>query len=800
MPEIDLKSVAINHQCDLNSSKYFDYVAQNDYPYRKTKDIHNNSVIVKAHFSKAENNAYCLLQDTFQSLNAKTPKLLTKIPNRDNSEIYEKQVKNLEKNDTMVLVIPGIFGEYIQQVAFGEIFGQGLTDLEGKGNLASSFARDFFQKVNSHPNDEVIAASRKDNRFLLKNIRSFKKTANNSDLYESIDIADWIKVASYDNNEGKALFKVAVLGLEPMSLESLGKQEDLALIYSRRINKFMKIYSKIYGNVPNQIIFVGYSRGTPIAYEMLALLNKNRRFKTNSNSGGETSDSSASYYKRQSLKASLNKEAQSWVNNVIGMVSLGGVSIGSALADGKVIFRNESPQATKVIQGLKVLMSSLEIINQEDIETVKAATVNLFNNTDPSIVNPLCKGKIITKKNKDRCTAPAYDISSVDRGGVQKNVLQPLAPVKEKIKHNLNALINFKNMIANLPVAKESESISRGAKAIQKLNGLSEDLIKVFTLDENWLSSYKNIEKVSSEQIKQSIIDLISATNALMPHDPVDLPDAHEISEKVQDYAQSILDKKLSVKPVTTEATEKFTQRILGNYGLLQSKENIVQTYEKDPLASIIKIIEELNLHIEVFQQYFMFAWQGGSELSTLSRLSWFIQNGKFLPTENLTYFSVSAIMSNPQSEYYKQGLNYGFNNSSDELFLNNSWLELKSVGHSKGDGLIDDKTFAGSTWNDSQVDWYKTILWPHLVKVFTNNRVSNLRFKVLGLLRTHHWGLALPFAFLNHTKHDANTGLPITDSKPVTNVNPIPRAELLKSIVMAIDFDKNQQVKDINP
>lgn len=813
-------------KCNLNNGEY---LSRRENPYPTLTTSKQNQP-----FSPEVNKAYCLLQNTFQVQNNSKPLMISSIQSPRLNKSYDIKQTELTKKDTLVIIIPGIFGEYIQQVAFGDLFGQGLTH-----NNSSHFTKAFNNYIQDHKLNVVDNKNEGlDSRFLMKNLRSYYESKNNyKNLYNLVSINQWIKVASLDDQNGLPLFKVAVLGLEPMSLESVGKQEELSLIYLRRLNKFMTIYEQQNGKLPDQIILMGYSRGTPIAYEMLSIMK---------NGALHPDDSEAN------LKNELSSKAKKWSHKIIATVSLGGVSLGSALSDTTVLLRNKVPDQAKVLQSLMRLMSKIELITEKD----------------------LYKLQLIFESAVQRNYAVSHDTFQLFLKPNEKVLLQQ---VTKKVTSNIKEINDFLAVVNKLEIKKTGENIGKGILAIkdlaalyakindildskgsrlnqilflkeffqdmnqEKLNGIftelmsigqafypnlsnpnlgtQEDLIsKVESAVQTPPTSTKDIvHKVSSLLWSSSNQDALQAeAQSLIATvtDPHELeqklkllinksPNSQELITKTKSFlstmpsqdevlttAHSLLSTAPNPEdllPIKNSETEKFIQKIFNNYGLTQTQEIVNKSFTQ---SDVITLFKELNLNLKMFRHYFISIWQSASELSTLSRLQWLTQHAKYLPT-NLTYYSVSAVQFNPNSSFFRNGAQLGFNISSDQVFLNKSWFDLQSVGHSQEDGLTN-TTFAGSTWNDSQVDWYKTILWPHMMKAMTEDAHFPLKFKVLGLLRTHHWGLALPFAFLNHTSMDPNTGLPTMNQERISNVNPFPRIELLKSIVMSIDSDKS--------
>lgn len=726
-------------QCNLNDKLYASIQLGNPYPHKDTK---NNSM-----FKPNEKNSYCLLQKTFSNINNVTPSFLF---NENTSTDYNNSINNLKSNDTLVVVVPGIFGEFIDQVAFGEVFGQGLAkvenDIKGTTNVKSNFENKFLAQVENLKSKKSTLVQ--DERLILKNLNASQLDTNEFDkdgypnlAYEAIDMTKWIKVSSFERNS-ESLFKIAILGLEPMSLESIGPQKRLAEIYLRRLDKFLKVYKMINNNkLPEQIIFIGYSRGTPVANEMLALLNNTE-----------------------------NKEYKNfnWKNNIKAMLSLGGVSLGSSLADASVVIRENKPDRVTFLQAFKDLMYSLQIITPKDIQQ--------YN----------------TKREDDLSTRASSDIK---RGKVSyspsSTTLEQTPSLVKKLSENIMNLVRFELKIKNLKLDGVNSELQKLAEKSLK------SLIPLYTIIQSNNPNGNNTEFIASKVINEIFSgnslfasDLNSSiANALLAIPSLLFPGFLKASELSSDNSNGITDSRTTVDP-TREETREFNNRILQNFGLkIPSKTNDSTASNNISNLSNEEKLKALNDQFYRFQTFFKAAWEGGFELGTLSRLSWLAQNGSYLPTESVKYYSISAILADEKSNFYNEGIGLGYNVSSDQSFLNPSRTNITKVGDN--DGL--NGTFAGTSWNDSQVDWHKTVLWPHIYKAFTNKDIDS---KVLALIRTHHWGLALPFAALNSTDVDPNTGIELSklSSKngvsQVDNVNPFPRKEFLLAALLTINSE----------
>ncbi len=237
------------------------------------------------------------------------------------SKGFQSLVDAAKKQDLLIVIVPGIFGEFIDQRAFEEVFaqpGQFRTQWEEmvKKGRQEALGRDQCMNVE----DSAKTATCADQEML-----SELTLAKDNKGIRSMGMEKLIQATSLDQ-DGQILSKVMLLNVEGMSLESLGDNSDRARIFNERLERAFEIL----GGAPKNIIFVGYSRGTDFGLDMLA---------------------------------QAKAQNKSWLKNVRGMVSLGGVVFGSALAD-DVIDNPKSPTA-KLFVEFKVLLAKLTVVTDE---------------------------------------------------------------------------------------------------------------------------------------------------------------------------------------------------------------------------------------------------------------------------------------------------------------------------------------------------------------------------------------------------------------------------------------------------
>jgi hypothetical protein len=138
--------------------------------------------------------------------------------------------------------------------------------------------------------------------------------------------------------------------------------------------------------------------------------------------------------------------------------------------------------------------------------------------------------------------------------------------------------------------------------------------------------------------------------------------------------------------------------------------------------------------------------------LSTAARLAWWRTHK--LKTDGVRYYALAGTMDDPATSRL-----------GDKLMSNPYTYDPDSYDQKFLTGSYNDYTKAsGSSVNDSQVGALRTHAWPNLVEALNGQRPEG---EFLGVLGTHHWGLALKVVSK------------MTNGK----TNPFPRVELLKAV-----------------
>ncbi|MGZ3772829.1 MAG: hypothetical protein ACXVCY_14565 [Pseudobdellovibrionaceae bacterium] len=765
---------------------------------------------------------YCRLQQNF---NGFTPAMFGEavINDLENPKIGDASVQSireqiidpsLAKNDTMVIIIPGIFGEFINQTAFGEVFGEGYAT---RNLEASNFSKEFKSSLQKCDKATSNINPCYDGRFLLSRwVPTFDgKAPINFDNVTQINnefIDDWMKVASVDTpNHDRTLFKIVVPKLKAMSMESLGSQSVLADLYLRRISKFMDFYTKTMGHkVPSRIIFAGYSRGTPVGYEMLAKLNS----------------------------GDLKYKNLAWAKNISAMVSMAGVTFGSALADASVIGENErdwskTPLKTKMTQALRFLANKFIPLPDDDehikqfiqdgtlgrIITNNVHVLKFLNekfktyrqqlNEEIKAINDgqlsiseasgLAKAAVIASQIELARKGLGYAYTLTDDKATLEQKKASVKGLKEiasqidwsGVKNQVNTLV------ASSSVGSDEQLKQSGSELYQVLNKyiqLKNDskALSIFsalnlglqdTLDANNGLVSNGADSIDLVTVEKKFSDLLSLMKEFKPEELlvklngsslVNNDPGSAVQNIMSSFTQDLKSKYTALKDSLpdSQAMNAMNAQLMKNWGANDSIQRIKEASIHGKEVLKIAIMKELNLNLAKFFFYFNRAWEGASELGTNSRLQWWKTRGALLPS-NIKYYTVGGILDQPNQAFFQKGIDIGWRvNTLDDRFLVLNNHDLSNVG--KGDGLPGE--FVGSRINDSQVDLYKTHLWPSVAGELTNGHCFDS--KIVGVARTHHWGLALPYAFTNL---DA-------DKKPIPN--PFPREVLVKALVDSITHD----------
>ena len=241
------------------------YAPSNEILYPPSGDFKDGASFLKA----AAHSVARLNPVNLYQLGAAIP--LSPVPESEIESTLRTTGSNINDRPTIV-VVPGIFGEFIDCRSFEEVFSKPQT--------AYGTYWENALKVDNDPKHRI------DMGYSLADYG-----------YQLRDIKDLVSVGSVDDKNGKPLVNIVLLNTKKLSLESIGDVSEKAEIFNRRLNKFFKI-----AGTPKNLIVLGYSRGTVVGLDMMATAN-------------------------------AHSADNPWIKSVRAMVALGGVTYGSDLAD-----------------------------------------------------------------------------------------------------------------------------------------------------------------------------------------------------------------------------------------------------------------------------------------------------------------------------------------------------------------------------------------------------------------------------------------------------------------------------------
>lgn len=222
----------------------------------------------------------------------------------DNQEqIPEEVLKLIKKNKITFVIVPGLLGEFIETRAFEEIFSKD-----------SSYRKEWKKLSDSN--------QAKDKRYKLK---------DNKEVED--DLSNLIEAASVDDANGSPLFKMIILKTNLGSLESVGKNTEVAQKFNRRLQKYFDLTKD------KNMVLVGYSRGTPLALEMMVQARNNKL---------------------------------TYLESVKALTSYAGVIMGSSLADDT---EKQDSKTGNILKAAKELSENLKE-SKNEFERIPTAVLN----------------------------------------------------------------------------------------------------------------------------------------------------------------------------------------------------------------------------------------------------------------------------------------------------------------------------------------------------------------------------------------------------------------------------------------
>ncbi|NRA46041.1 MAG: hypothetical protein HRU09_13905 [Oligoflexales bacterium] len=194
-----------------------------------------------------------------------------------------------------IVLIPGIFGEFIDNRPFEDVLSK----------QDSNFSREWQEKLRSQSKSQQLGK-----------VFNFKEMQ----IVES-PLSELTSVGSIDDAQGEALVKLIYLRPLFGSLETLGDIANKRSIYQRRLSKVFGILG-----LPKDIYLMGYSQGANVALDFVSDLAE-------------------------------KSELYPWVENIKGVISLGGVLFGSELSN---MARDKTELSHKLVSRLSQLAEELE--------------------------------------------------------------------------------------------------------------------------------------------------------------------------------------------------------------------------------------------------------------------------------------------------------------------------------------------------------------------------------------------------------------------------------------------------------
>ncbi|MGZ3744567.1 MAG: hypothetical protein ACXWRA_12235, partial [Pseudobdellovibrionaceae bacterium] len=275
-------------------------------------------------------------------------------------EDVEKFLQDMVANsDELPLFVfaPGIFGEFIKDHPFQDA----IDNVNLKGG--STYNTEFQKKLSALARSKNMNAT--DLRLELNKVNY----EANKDGRSEHPLNELVLIGAIKDSKGTVLANTVTLDTAPLSMESLSSLRKNSVMFVRRISKFFNVMQKI----PKNIILVGYSRGVPIALDMVAL-------------GSEKECKDLTSTPDQALVyGCTNYSEKSWTKNIRGLLSVAGVIYGSELADISFPDLNrtredlKNPAIARVLSPTKpsFLLNELNTLNAKKVDALQKISAAL---------------------------------------------------------------------------------------------------------------------------------------------------------------------------------------------------------------------------------------------------------------------------------------------------------------------------------------------------------------------------------------------------------------------------------------
>ncbi len=316
-------------------------------------------------------------------------------------DLIGKVNQKLASKNVTLIIVPGYVGEWAAVNPFSEVVN----------DEKSEYAKQFQKNLDNSSDKSIILDSNFDMSLVtnahipvwrrgmdLENLNSvakeavvlgggiplsaifktptFKQVADDYSRFRKSQLLDKYFDAGSIDVDGKAQVKAVIFTNPAFSLESVQNIEDTAQIYLRRLNKYIELMNQ----KNEEYIILGYSRGTPIALEMLA-------------------------------RANEDLEKYPWLKQMKAMVSMGGVVYGSAIADlylqGKLNSRRQASEGTK------------------EFKTLAAVNGYIDGAYNLSLIDPQPLIELLEGSDKDGGSLPAFNLRATLEMKTELGIVTP---------------------------------------------------------------------------------------------------------------------------------------------------------------------------------------------------------------------------------------------------------------------------------------------------------------------------------------------------------------------------------------
>eukprot|EP00127_Corallochytrium_limacisporum_P002479 Clim_evm36s128 gene=Clim_evmTU36s128 len=268
-----------------------------------------------------------------------------------------------------------------------------------------------------------------------------------------VALDEWCRVTSLDDPDepSRVLVRLILIRSQIGSVESMGCNRDSGIQYCRRINKICRLL----GKVPDDMIFIGYSRGLPLALNMAVIANEENQ-----------------------------KDWYPWHKNLRGIVSLGGPIYGSEMGDAAQ--KDESEPINHVLRTLEQLLQDLDYGDDDVAEGKGGFGAHTYGAVKGTVVNTAAIAKAAARLSR----APVKIEENFLNEGFTASSIPHVTPFMTMINQ-----LFFQNFNASAPIAEYYKNMRRwkvlGNRILETAWNLStegsEDFWKKYTVPENYL-------------------------------------------------------------------------------------------------------------------------------------------------------------------------------------------------------------------------------------------------------------------------------------------------------------------------